>query len=239
MADTTHHSSRAAAFRRLAIATLVATIGLTSMTTGSTDAARRTNSEMIAAEADRALDALAGWRSSQSPVDYVRFVQSRELTASMIAADLEVDADQLRDEWASVSIDKQTAAISALSQLGVPYRSMTSKPGVGFDCSGLTIWAFDQASIEIPRVSRDQIRASIEVDEDDAEAGDLVYYPGHVSIYLGAELMVHSPNSGSYVEAAHLPDKSLRYGDIVGAVAESEAPDAAVTASALDRLVAP
>jgi len=66
-----------------------------------------------------------------------------------------------------------------------------------------------------------------------------VYYPGHISIYLGAELMVHSPNSGSHVEAAHLPDKSLSYGDIVGAMAESEAADAAVEASALDRFVAP
>jgi cell wall-associated NlpC family hydrolase len=239
MTDITHHSSRVTAFRRLAIATLVATIGLASMATGSTDAARRTKSEMVAAEAGRALDALASWRSSQSPVDYVRFVQGRELTAAMTAADLDADADQLRDEWASVSIDKQTAALSALSQLGVPYRSLTSKPGVGFDCSGLTIWAFDQASIEIPRVSRDQFRASIEVDHDDAEAGDLVYYPGHISIYLGAELMVHSPNSGSHVEAAHLPDKSLSYGDIVGAMAESEAADAAVEASALDRFVAP
>ncbi len=239
MTDTTHHSSRVAALRRLAIATLVATIGLASMATGSTDAARRTKSEVIAAEADRALEALASWRSSQNPFDYVRFVQARESTAAMTAADLDADADQLSDEWASVGIDKQTATLAALSQLGVPYRSLTSKPGIGFDCSGLTVWAFDQASIELPRISRDQIRAAIEIDHDDAEAGDLVYYPGHVSIYLGAELMVHSPNSGSHVEAAHLPDKSLRYGDIVDAVLASEAADAATARSAPDRFAAP
>ena len=40
-----------------------------------------------------------------------------------------------------------------------------------------------------------------------------MYYPGHISIYLGASTMIHSPNSGSHVEIAGLPDKSLRFGD--------------------------
>ncbi len=176
-------------------------------------AARRTQSETIAAEAERALDALEDWNDTQNPTDYVRFVQARELAATMTATDLEVDADEMRDAWAAAPDEKQQAVLAAMSQLGVPYRNMKSDPEVGFDCSGLTSWAFAQAGVDLERVSRDQINEAAAVELDSAAAGDLVYYPGHIGIYLGAETYVHSPNSGNHVEAVHLPSKSLRFGD--------------------------
>jgi hypothetical protein len=90
---------------------------------------------------------------------------------------------------------------------------MASKEDVGFDCSGLTSWAFRAAGVELPRISRDQIRAADEVDADMAEPGDLTYYPGHVSIYIGQGLMVHSPNSGNRVEVRPLPDRTNVFAD--------------------------
>jgi cell wall-associated NlpC family hydrolase len=105
---------------------------------------------------------------------------------------------------------------------------------VGFDCSGLTRWAFATAEVEIPRVSRDQINDATATERDDAEAGDLVYYPGHISIYLGAATMIHSPNSGSHVEITWLPDKSLRFGDAEAAQLGA----AGDPASLVDRTVA-
>ncbi|MGO1056105.1 C40 family peptidase [Crossiella sp. CA198] len=39
---------------------------------------------------------------------------------------------------------------AALTQLGVPYRWGASNPGRGFDCSGLTQWAYRQAGVAIP-----------------------------------------------------------------------------------------
>ena len=195
---------------------LATTSAFAMMATDGVDARPRSSSEVVAAEADRALDSLASWNVTQNPADYVRFVQARESAALLTAAELEVDPDQLRDEWAAVASEKQQAVLAALSQLGVAYRNRTSQPGVGFDCSGLTIWAFDQAGLEIPRVSSDQYRAAAEIELDEAEAGDLVYYPGHIAIYLGVETMVHSPNAGNSVEVVTLPTrKSLRYGDIV------------------------
>jgi cell wall-associated NlpC family hydrolase len=187
------------------------------------DAAPRSKSEVVAAEADRALDALAGWQATQSPADYVRFVQARQLTASLTATDLEIDPELLNDEWKAAGTKDQQAVLAALSQLGVPYRSLRSEPGVGFDCSGLTIWAFDQAGLALPRRSGDQIRVADQIEQHDAQAGDLVYYPGHVGIYLGADMMVHSPNTGNHVEARGLPTKhSLRFGDLA-AVFEAQA----------------
>jgi hypothetical protein len=203
-------------------------VAVTAMGVSSGEAAPRTKSATIAAEAGRAVEAFHRWDATHAPVDYVRFVRARNLAAELVETELSVDGGAVVDAWNSVSVDKQQALLSAISQLGVPYRSIASKPGVGFDCSGLTSWAFDQAGLDIARVSRDQINDAEPVDRDEAEAGDLVYYPGHVSIYLGAGLMVHSPNSGSYVEITDLPDKSIRFGD-----AAATAPRAELAASAL------
>ena len=199
--------------RRVAGAAVLVTASLLAIADGA-EASVRTKSATIAAEADRALDAFQRWETDRNPADYVRFVQGREAAASMTASDLQIDPAAMRAVWAAAPIGKQQAVLAAMSQLGVPYESITSEPGVGFDCSGLTIWAFGEAGLEIPRSSGDQFRAADTIPSEQAEPGDLVYYPGHISIYLGLGTMVHSPNSGNHVEAVTIPTKrSLDFGD--------------------------
>ena len=80
-----------------------------------------------------------------------------------------------------------------------------------------------EAGIELPRSSGDQIREADEIGGFEAEPGDLVYYPGHISMYVGAGLMVHSPYSGSEVEVRQIFDRSVRFGDVFdGSVAYVE-----------------
>ena len=94
------------------------------------------------------------------------------------------------------------------SQLGVAYRRNTSKAGEGFDCSGLTTYAWAQAGVTLVRQSAAQIRAAAPRTWETAQAGDLVYYPGHVSMYLGVDrLIVHSPYTGRNVEVDHVPKR--------------------------------
>lgn len=176
----------------------------------------RTWSKAIAVEATRAIEALESWQATTDPSDYMTFVRSRDRAATLTALDLEIEPAALRSAWSRTDMLKQRVVLFALTQLGVPYRSMKSQPGVGFDCSGLTSWAFGQAGIEIPRSSGQQINAAEQLSRDEAEAGDLVHYPGHVSLYLGADVLVHARQTGSYVEATHLADRSLRFGDITG-----------------------
>lgn len=231
---------RVGSARRLGVVAILATAAVAAtaaLSAPSVDAARRTSSDAIAVQADRAVDALDEWQATGDPADYVRFVQAREATAELTEYDLEVAAGLLVDEWSGVDLTKQRAVLYAMSQLGVPYRSLTSEPGVGFDCSGLTTWAFAEAGVELPRISGQQIRAAEHVDHDDAEAGDLVYYPGHVSIYLGAEVMVHSPNPGNDVEAAVLPSRSLRFGDAIATadpIVEQPSEPVSIVGSKLD-----
>ena len=206
--------------RRLAVGTaaFVTTLGVAftaPLPAQAASANPSTTSTAIAAEATQALDALARWETTGSVGDYTSYLRARSQAANSTATELGVPVDDLKDAWSDVSVDKQHVVLSAISQLGVPYRSRMSQEGRGFDCSGLVLFAYSEAGIELPRSSGDQIRAATEVEQSDAEPGDLVYYPGHISLYLGADLMVHSPQSGQDVEVRHLFDRSLRFGEAV------------------------
>jgi cell wall-associated NlpC family hydrolase len=91
----------------------------------------------------------------------------------------------------------------------VPYRTNTSVEDEGFDCSGLTSYAWQESGVELQRVSRAQIRNATELDRGSAMAGDLVYYPGHVMMYLGVgNAIVHSVNTGRTVEIDTISKRS-------------------------------
>jgi cell wall-associated NlpC family hydrolase len=160
----------------------------------------KSSSPAVASHAAAALDALQDWTSTGSPVAYVDFLRRRDAAAGEVASELGLEAADLRSAWAAVASEKQIAVLAALSQLGVPYRSMASIEGVGFDCSGLLFYAYARAGIALERSSRSLVNAARRVSRDEAVAGDHVYYPGHISMYLGvADAIVHSPNSGNHV----------------------------------------
>ncbi|HEY5664282.1 MAG TPA: C40 family peptidase [Ilumatobacter sp.] len=208
-----HDPSQRTTVRRLALVVAVVVAGF-AVPQGA-GAATRTSSLVIAAQAAQALESLAEWQSTQNPADYVRFVQTRDQAAVLVGDELDIDVHLLRNDWATVDADRQVVVLSALSQIGVKYRYAQALPGVAFDCSGLISWAYEQIGIELPRRSVEQFRASTETDAEGVSAGDIVHYPGHISLYLGAGLMVHAPNSASLVEVAVLSKRSLRYGVLV------------------------
>jgi len=218
----------------------VALAGLASTTTVSlavanpASAYESSSAPTIASRADAALTALARWQTTARVADFDDFLRQRDQTALATASELQESGEVLAAAWGNVSIDKQQALLTALTQLGVPYRSRASKEDVAFDCSGLMLFAYAKSGIELPRSSRDQINAADDVDAAAAQPGDLVYYPGHISMYLGMGLMVHSPQSGQDVEVRHLFDRSLRFGDAFSALKPQVA---GVTADDLPSLV--
>lgn len=223
-------TNRANGRRRRIVATglAVASAALAVLVPTSADAAtKRVASPDVAKVADDALAALERWQATGHITDYARYVELRSRTASLIATGLGLPADGLRTAWGTVRIEKQHAVIAAVSQVGVPYRSMKSIEDEGFDCSGLLLYAFNEAGVDLPRSSGDQIREAEEIEGFDAEPGDLVYYPGHISMYVGMGLMVHSPFTGSEVEVRPIFERSLRFGDLFDGDVEFIAPDPA------------
>jgi cell wall-associated NlpC family hydrolase len=72
----------------------------------------------------------------------------------------------------------------AVRYVGVPYVRGGSTPA-GFDCSGFTQYVFAQLGISLPRSSAAQRYAGTVVSADQAQPGDLIWWPGHVGIYMG------------------------------------------------------
>lgn len=84
----------------------------------------------------------------------------------------------------------QAAVNAALSQIGTPYVWGGNGDG-GFDCSGLTSWAYRQAGIELPRLAEEQT-VGRQVSADELQPGDLAVWDGHVAMCIGDGMMVEA-----------------------------------------------
>lgn len=166
--------------------------------------------DLLAQFAAEALDAWDGFATNDRNSTIDDFVVLRDLVAAEAALRLEIDPVRMQAAWAVPDRQHQLAVLAAFTQLGVPYRSLARRAGVGFDCSGITSWAWEQAGRPIPRASRYQISHLPSVAPEFAKAGDLVSYPGHVMLYLGVDTAIlHSPNTGSTVHLSKIWSRKL------------------------------
>lgn len=103
----------------------------------------------------------------------------------------------------------ETVVNAALAQVGKPYVWASSNPSVGFDCSGLTSYAFRQAGININRIAADQYSNGTPVSKDNLVRGDLVFFSygggiDHVGLYIGNGQFVHAANYSTGVIVSNL-----------------------------------
>ncbi len=81
---------------------------------------------------------------------------------------------------------------------------------IGFDCSGLTLYAYAKAGIALPRTAAQQYAASEPVKPGQVKPGDLVFYGTsatsihHVGIYIGGGWMIDAPRPGTQVRYSPL-----------------------------------
>lgn len=210
---------RTARVGALVFASLGAVASVTAIDAGSVSAQ---NAELavnelapeITAAATEAVAALDAYTASGSVEDELTLAWHRAITARYTAQQLGYDELAMVDAWSSAPLGHQRAVLGALTQVGVPYRTNTSEEGVGFDCSGLTTYAWQGAGVELYRQSGSQIAQARSLTQDEAKAGDLVHYPGHVMLYLGIEdAIVHSVQTGRTVEIDTIRRGSVSFGD--------------------------
>jgi cell wall-associated NlpC family hydrolase len=94
---------------------------------------------------------------------------------------------------------------AAESQIGVPYVYGGATPGVGFDCSGLTMWAWRQAGVSLSHSAAAQYAETTHVPLADLQPGDLLFYDeggtiGHVTMYVGPGEMIQAESTGTRVQ---------------------------------------
>lgn len=99
----------------------------------------------------------------------------------------------------------QQAVDWALDQLGKPYQWGGTGPDA-FDCSGLTMRAWQEAGVTIPRVTTDQFDHGTRIPSEELQPGDLLFYnrgpgpmPGHVTMYIGDGNMINAPSTGKTI----------------------------------------
>lgn len=101
----------------------------------------------------------------------------------------------------------QRAIDYARAQLGKPYQWGAAGPDA-FDCSGLTMRAWQAGGESLPHWSVAQARAVTRVSYENIRPGDLVFWSDdgsasgtyHVGLYIGRGKMIHAPRPGKVVE---------------------------------------
>jgi cell wall-associated NlpC family hydrolase len=118
--------------------------------------------------------------------------------------------DQQEPRLPPVSFRINHAANVALAHLGDPYHYGSAGPG-SFDCSGLAMFSYGHARLQLPRTAAGQYAAVRHILKQNMDRGDLVFFHDgsghvyHVGIFLywnsrHQAVIVHAPHPGTNVQ---------------------------------------
>ena len=103
----------------------------------------------------------------------------------------------------------QQIADFACKYVGYPYKAGGTSLTEGADCSGF-VWAVYQAfGYSLPRSSYAQSTAGKEVSYSNAQPGDIIYYGGHVGIYIGNGQIVHASTERTGIKISSATYRSI------------------------------
>lgn len=104
-------------------------------------------------------------------------------------------ARDAEEEAAAAKVETGQSVVDYASQfIGNPYVWGGTSLTAGADCSGFVQAIYQHFGVDLPRTSSQQRSAGTEVNYEDAIAGDLVCYEGHIGIYMGDGKIVNARN---------------------------------------------
>lgn len=110
---------------------------------------------------------------------------------------------------ASGSAKGQEIANFACQYVGYPYKAGGTSLTEGADCSGF-VWAvYKSFGYSLPRSSYAQSGAGTGVSYSDAQPGDIIYYGGHVGIYIGNGRIVHASTERTGIKTESATYRSI------------------------------
>ncbi len=119
-----------------------------------------------------------------------------------------------KDPGYSTGVSGSDVVSYALNFVGNPYVWGGKDPNTGADCSGFTSYVYAHFGISIPSYSYSQRSVGKEVSYENARAGDLICYAGHVAIYMGNGQIVHAKGTAygivAYDSATYRPIITVR-----------------------------
>lgn len=162
-----------------------------------------------AVQARQAVDAYADKRDRDA---YDLFLDLADKLAVDVGNFLGVDVIELQRAWRTADVAHQRALMAGLTQIGVPYKENATSESVAFDCSGFVQFAWSNAGYVLPRGSNSQYAYSQRVSIKNAQAGDIMWRPGHISIYLGIDYAIlQTARTGRSVELHNMDPRILSW----------------------------
>ena len=103
----------------------------------------------------------------------------------------------------------QEIANFACKYVGYPYKAGGTSLTEGADCSGF-VWAvYKNFGYSLPRTSYAQSGAGRSVAYSEAQPGDIIYYGGHVGIYIGNGRIVHASTERTGIKTESATYRSI------------------------------
>ncbi|MDN4494511.1 C40 family peptidase [Ureibacillus aquaedulcis] len=153
----------------------------------------------------------------------VRVLPNEELDQEWAMIELATgEVGYTRKQWISEKVEqnvlteenfREQVVQTALSYLTTPYRWGGKSP-LGIDCSGLCSMAYMLNGVIIYRDAKIADGFPIkEISIEQIQKGDLLYFPGHIAMYMGDGLYVHSSLGGNEVSINSLNKEHIHYRD--------------------------
>lgn len=117
-------------------------------------------------------------------------VQLADGSTGYVRSDFLIEDDYI-DPFKDEDVFREKLLQTAKMYLGTQYK-WGGKTPLGIDCSGLTSMAYMLNGVLIYRDAKLQGDNLYEIKREDLKKGDLIYFPGHIAMYMGEGRFIHS-----------------------------------------------